>query len=130
MRKTLKVTLEDRGVQKRYLLTEMSATEAEDWALELFFAMANAGVEIPENVAGLGFAGVAQVGLAALGNIPFEKAKPLLDKMMSCVQAMPNLDDERIVRSLVESDIEDFQTRLKLKKEVWSLHTDFLHAAK
>lgn len=128
MRKTLKVTLTDRGVEKRFLITEMSATDTEDWAIEMFFVLANAGVDIPDGLTEMGFAGVAQIGLQALGKVPYEKAKPLLAKMMTCVQFMPNLEDERIIRPLIESDIEDVQTRLKLRKEVFSLHTDFLQA--
>jgi hypothetical protein len=135
MRKTLKVTIKDRGEAKRYFITEMSGTEAEDWALELFFAMANAGVDIPEfdnmdELQKLGFAGIAQIGLRALGKIPYEKAKPLLDRMMKCVQFMPNPENDDVVRALVESDIEDVLTRLKLRKEVFNLHTDFLQAVK
>jgi len=128
-RKTKKVTLEDRGEQKVFLLTEMPATEAEAWALELFFAIANAGVEIPDDLVEIGFAGLAQVGLQALGKVPYDKAKPLLDRMMNCVQIIPNPNDDRVVRSLIESDIEDVSTRLKLRKEVFSLHTDFFKVA-
>lgn len=128
MRKTLKVTLTDRGQEKRFLITEMSATDTEEWAIEMFFTLANAGVDIPDGLTEMGFAGIAQIGLQALGKVPYERAKPLLAKMMTCVQIMPNLEDDRIVRQLIESDIEDVQTRLKLRKEVFSLHTDFLQA--
>jgi len=128
MRKTLKVTLTDRGEEKRFLITEMSATDTEEWAIEMFFTLANAGVDIPDGLTEMGFAGIAQIGLQALGKVPYEKAKPLLARMMECVQFMPNLEDDRIVRQLIESDIEDVQTRLKLRKEVFSLHTDFLQA--
>jgi hypothetical protein len=130
MIKTVKITLDDDGTDKRFLITRMSAVATENWALELFFALANAGVDIPDDITEMGFAGIAQTGLQALGKIPYEKAKPLLDKMMTCVQLMPNDDDDRVIRSLIDSDIEDPRTLLKLKKEVWSLHTDFLKAAK
>ena len=128
------VTINDDGQDKKFLITRMSASATEDWAIETFFALANAGVEIPEANAGveipeeisdMGFAGIARIGLQALGKVSYEKAKPLLDKMMSCVQAIPNPDDERVVRQLVDSDIQDFRNRLKLRKEVFSLHVDF-----
>ena len=128
MRKTLKVTLTDRGTEKRFLITEMSATETEEWAIEMFFVLANGGVEVPDGLTEMGFAGIAQIGLQALGKVPYEKAKPLLAKMMTCVQFLPNLENDRVVRPLIESDIEDVQTRLKLRKEDFSLHTDFLQA--
>ena len=128
--KNVTVILEDGGEKKKFLITRMSAVMCEDWALELFFALANAGVEIPEDLESLGFSGLAQLGLSTLSKVPYEKAKPLLDRMMACVQIMPNPDDDRIVRALHETDIEDMTTLLKLKKEVFSLHTDFLKVAK
>jgi hypothetical protein len=130
MRKTLKITIEDRGVKKRFILTEMSATETFNWSAEMFFAMANAGIEVPEDVSAMGLEGIAQVGLQALGKIPYEKAKPLLDRLLDCVQVLPNPDNDQIVRKLVEEDIEDVATHFKLRKEVFNLHTDFLQAAK
>lgn len=130
MRKTLKITIEDRGEPKRFLITEMSATETENWAMEMFFAMANAGVDLPDDLEEMGFAGIAQLGLQALGSVPYEKAKPLLDKMMTCVQFLPDPTNDAVIRSLVESDIEEVSTRLKLRREVFGLHTDFLKTAK
>ena len=128
-RKTAIVTIVDREVPKRFLLTEMSATEAEDWALELFFAMSNAGVDVPDDIVELGFAGVVGLGIQALGKIPYEKAKPLLKRMFACIQFIPG-ETDNIVRPLLESDIEDVATRLQLRKEVWMLHTDFLDAVR
>ena len=129
-RKSVVVTIEDGGEQKKFLITRMSAADSEDWALELFFALANAGAEIPDDMAELGFAGLAQLGIDAFSKISYEKAKPLLARMMQCVQFIPNPDDERVVRQLRDEDIEDVVTRLKLRKEVFNLHTDFLPAAK
>ena len=128
-RNTVKVEIIDRGERKKFLLTEMSAVEAEDWAFELFFAMANSGIEIPDDLMDAGFAGLAQLGVDALGGLSYEKLKPLLARMMLCVQIYPNPDDERVVRALVEDDIEDVATRLKLRKAIWDLHTAFLRPA-
>jgi len=128
MIKTLKITLTDDGIEKRFLITRLSASATEDWADEFFFALANAGVDIPDEITEMGFSGIMQIGLKTLGKVPYEKAKPLLAKMMTCVQFMPNPEDDRIVRPLIESDIEDVRNRYKLRKEVFSLHTDFLQA--
>ena len=129
-RKSVVVTLEDGGVQKKFLITRMSSANTEDWALELFFALANSGIEIPDDIVEMGFAGVTQIGLASLGKIPYEKAKPLLARMIDCVQFIPNPDDERVVRNLIDEDIDEVTTRFKLRKEVVSLHTDFLKTVK
>jgi hypothetical protein len=129
-RKTAVVTLEDGGIQKKFLITRMSAADTEDWALELFFALANSGIEIPDDIVEMGFAGVTQIGLSSLGKISYEKAKPLLARMIDCVQFIPNPDDERVVRNLIDEDIDEVTTRFKLRKEVVSLHTDFLKTVK
>src|SRR5690242_21778037 len=49
MRKTLRYTVAEEGRDKgkTYLLTEMSASQAEMWAARAFLAMANNGIEIP-----------------------------------------------------------------------------------
>jgi hypothetical protein len=110
----------DKG--KQYLITEMPATQAESWAFRTLLAVGNAGIEIPEELASQGMAGLLAVGYMNLLKIPFESAKPLLDEMMSCVQYVPSAN---IKRPLIEDDIEEVATRLQLRKEVWNLHMDF-----
>jgi len=129
-RRTVTVKLEDRGVEKTFFLTEMSAVDAENWALELFFLMAGAGVEVPDDVANRGLGEIAKMGLDALKGVDFYKAKPLLDRLMDCVQIIPDPNTPYVMRKLDETDIDDVKTRLLLKKEVFKLHTDFLKAAK
>lgn len=110
----------DKG--KQYLITEMPATQAEYWAFRTLLAVGNAGIEIPEELASQGMAGLLAVGYMNLLKIPFESAKPLLDEMMLCVQYVPSAN---IKRPLIEDDIEEVTTRLQLRKEVWNLHMDF-----
>ena len=111
---------------KAFLITELSAAEAEDWAGRALFALMNAGVQIPDNIAQAGLAGLASVGLKALNSLKFEQAKPLFDKMMECVQ----LDMGRAgSRRLDDEDIEEVATRLLLRREIVALHLDFSPAA-
>lgn len=110
----------DKG--KQFLITEMSATQAENWAIKAILAVGNAGIEIPENLAAQGMAGLLAVGYMNLLKIPFEAAKPLLDEMMGCVQIIPS---QNVKRSLIEDDIEEVSTRLALRKAIWNLHMDF-----
>ena len=126
---TYVVTEDGRDLGKTFLITEMSAAEAEDWALQAFFAIMNAGIEIPDEIAEMGFAGIAAIGLKALGKVPYYMAEPLLKKMMECVKIIPDQKQPNVVRDIIDSDIEDVKTRLSLKKSVWSLHTDFLKVA-
>jgi len=88
------------------------------------FALANAGVTIPENLANAGFAGLAAMGIEALGKIPAHIGQPLLEELFQCVQIQPGTNPE-IIRALVDDDVEEVITLFKLQKEVLALHVDF-----
>ena len=111
-----------RDKDKQFLITEMSASQAENWAIKAILAVGNAGIEIPDSLASQGMAGLMAIGYMNLLKIPFESAKPLLDEMMTCVQFGPS---SNVKRALIEDDIEEVSTRLKLRKAVWDLHMDF-----
>lgn len=114
----------DKG--KVFVLTELPATEGEEWAMRALFALMNAGVEVPENIAQAGLSGLAAMGIDALKKLPFEAAKPLFDSMLKCIQVQPS---PGIVRPLIEDDIEEVATRLFLRKRILALHMDFFTAA-
>lgn len=126
-RKTLIYTVQDEGRDsgKVFLLTEMPSSKAERWAIRAFLAMAKGGIELPEGMEHQGFAGLAKVGLGLLLQIPYEMAEPLLDEMMECVQVIPNPSNRAVVRALIEDDIEEVATRIKIRKEVFGLHVNF-----
>lgn len=129
-RKELYYTVEDKGRDngKKFYIREMSATQAEWWAIRAILAMANNGINLPDNLSDMGMAGMAKVGLEMVAKIPPEDARPLLDELMKCVQAVPNPDDLNIKRPLIDDDTEEVITRLKLRGEVFKLHVDFLTA--
>jgi len=111
-----------RDKDKQFLITEMSASQAEAWAIKVILAVGNAGIEIPDGLASQGMSGLMAVGYMSLLKIPFEAAKPLLDEMMTCVQYAPSAN---VKRPLIEDDIEEVTTRLALRKAIWNLHMDF-----
>lgn len=111
-----------RDAGKKFHIVEMSASQAESWAIKVILAVGNAGIEIPENLATQGMAGLMAVGYMNLLKIPFDAAKPLLDEMMTCVKIVT---DAGLPRTLIEDDIEEVQTRLMLRKAIWNLHMDF-----
>jgi hypothetical protein len=123
-RKQANVTIDGNGrdAGKVFVLTELSAAAAETWAARAMFAMLNAGVAIPDNIAQAGLAGIAALGVNALSKLSFDAAKPLLDEMFDCVQIQPS---PKVVRALVDDDIEDVSTRLVLRREIFKLHIDF-----
>lgn len=126
-RKTLKVKITDKGRDqgKVFVLNEWPARRADNWAMRALFAVMNAGVDIPENIASAGFAGIAAIGIKALGKVHPDVGVPLLDELLSCVEIMPDPNKPDVVRSLIDDDTEEVKTLWKLKYEVLSLHVDF-----
>ena len=130
-RKEIYYTVESEGRDKGkvFHIREMSATQAEWWAIRAGLAMAKNGVNLPENFSDMGMAGMAKVGLEMVAQISPEEARPLLDELMKCVQSVPDPSNQSIKRALIEDDTEEVVTRLKLRSEVFKLHVDFFTAA-
>lgn len=130
-RKTTNYMVPDEGRDhgKLFVITEMSAARAESWAMRVLLALMASNVEIPEGFDELGVAGLAELGLKSLSGLKFEVAEPLLAEILTCVQIIPDPKKTHVVRPIIEDDIEEVATRLKLRMEVLKLHTDFLDAA-
>lgn len=115
-----------RDVGKTYRITEMPASQAEAWATRLLLALGKSGLEVPEGIFAMGMAGVAAVGIRSLGQLPWEVAQPLMDEMMACIEILPDKRHQHQVhRKLIEDDIEEVATRLKLRDEVIRVHMGF-----
>jgi hypothetical protein len=69
------------------------------------------------------------LGWKAFGGLPWDLAEPLLDEMMTCVKAMPDLNRPGVTRPLVDTDIEEIGTRIKMRMAIFKLHVDFSPAA-
>mgnify|MGYP000555989913 FL=1 len=122
------VTDEGRDQGKVFVLTEMPASRAESWAMRALLALMAGGVEVPEGFERMGMAAMAEIGIKALAGLKWEVAEPLLAEMWECVQIMPDPSKPHVVRALIEQDIEEVATRLKIRGEIWKLHTGFLKA--
>ena len=132
MRKTKLVPIAPKGdgdtsrdLGKVFLLTEMPASQAEKWAMRAFLALSHANVDVPKEVAQLGMIGVAMVGMRAFTRASWSDIEPLMDEMMGCVQICPTPGETAIVRPLIETDIEEVETRFRLRKEAIELHVGF-----
>lgn len=130
-RKTTIITIDDEGRDKGKIfhIRELPARQAERWASRALMMLGRHGVDI-EGLAGTGFAGIAVLGIQALFKAQFEEVEPLLDEMFSCVMVQPDARHPNIVRPLIDlggegDDIEEIATRLRLRAEVFSLHTGF-----
>lgn len=132
MRKKMTYVIEDEGrdAGKRFEITEMSATQAEDWAIRAMLALGAANVEIPDGAFRLGMAGLAEIGIKKLFALSPSQLRPLLDELMKCVVFVPNPQKPQVTIDypLFETQVEEVATLLKLKWEVLKLHMDFLKA--
>lgn len=125
---TIKAKNRDEG--KVFRVTEMPAEQSEKWAMKAFLALSQSGTEIPDNLDKAGLAGIAVLGLKALGGMKTEMAEVLMDEMFECIRYVPDpktLPD--FVRPPIGDDIEEVSTRLSLRQEVFELHTGFSLAA-
>lgn len=116
--KTYTVEKSNRDKGKSFVITEMPPRAGHAWATKALFAMLNSGVEIPDELAQQGWAGLAVVGLGGLSRIPYAVAGPMLDELFDCVQ----IKLDRSTRALVDEDVEEIPTLFELQKEVLTLH--------
>lgn len=122
------ITSEGRDKGKTFILTEMPADQGERWALKALLALTNTGAAIPEEALGAGMAGLAAVGVQALGMLDAAQVQPLLDELWpTCVRIVPpneKLMPQEII-SGVNSQIEEVKTRLEIYRALLKLHTGF-----
>lgn len=132
--KVVDIVAEGRDKGKRFWLTEMPPLQAEKWAARALLALTGSGVQLPDNIKGAGFAGIAVLGFQALGKADFHLIEPLMDEMMQCVRIIPDPSRSEYKRDLVfpvpgddesEADIEEMSTLGTLRMEVFELHTGF-----
>lgn len=123
------ISREGRDKGKTFVITEMSASAAEEWFSRAMMLLARSGAEVSPDIFNHGAAAFAAMGIAAavtgLGKAPFGEVKVLLHEMFGCVAFKgPNgmLISER---TMVDSQIEEVSTRLQLREEVLSLHLGF-----
>ena len=127
--KTKQITIEhgrDKG--RVFLITEMSAAHADNWAMRALIALANGGVDLGDLSPQQGMMGMVRVALDALGRLKADDAIPLLNELLDCVQIIPEGGRPRPL-NMDFNDVEDFTTLWRLRKEVFALHTDFLQHA-
>jgi hypothetical protein len=130
MRKTKTITIsqEGRDKGKKFLITEMSAFHADNWASRAIVAVLNAGNEIdidPRMGIG-GMLGMVQKVYSMLQGIKPEVAIPLWDELLQCIQVIPSNGEAReLIINDDGGDIEEWRTYMALKKEAFMLHVDF-----
>ncbi len=138
--KTVVISAEGRDKGKIFVISEMSAAQAEEWAMRALEAIAQRS-EIPAGLANAGMLGIFILGLKPVLAAPFTMVKPLLDEMFaSCLSVQPDPKNPAILRGagtpsiksvgeMVDTDIEEVATRVHLRDQIIELHTGFSPAA-
>ncbi|EDT7186603.1 hypothetical protein AHX77_002881 [Salmonella enterica subsp. enterica] len=122
---------EGRDKGKEFLITEMSAWDADTLAQDIFRAMGDSNYSsIPADVIAMGCAGLATVGLSVISASSPEVARQLRDRLMSTVDIIITNDGQRQQRKVNGSlDFEEVSTIRSLLDKVFQVNFDFLTIA-
>lgn len=122
---------ENRDKGKEFIITEMSAWEADELAQDIFRAMGDSNFsEIPADVIAMGCAGLATVGLSVLSASSPDVARTLRDRLMSTVQIAITHDGKRQVRKVNGGiDFEEVSTIRLVMDKVFQVNFNFLTIA-
>lgn len=120
-----KITDDGRDKNKVFVLTELPCSRAESCAMRILLELIASGFELPEGYEKMGMAGIYKLGIKSLAYLPWTVLEPVMDEFWTCIQIMPDPSKAHVVRNLIEEDIEDVATRIKLRMEVLKLHTGF-----
>lgn len=120
--KPVTIVADNRDNGKVFLITEKPASASEKWAIRASAAVAKAGFDMPADAS---WPALVALGFQAFLSAPWADVEPLLDELFDCVERVPDPTKPQVTRPLVESDIEEISTRVKLRDEVFNLHSGF-----
>lgn len=125
------VETEGRDKGKEFLITEMSAWDADSLAQDIFRAMGDSNYSsIPADVIAMGCAGLATVGLSVISASSPEVARQLRDRLMSTVEIIITSEGQRQQRKVNGAlDFEEVSTIRSLLDKVFQVNFDFLTIA-
>lgn len=131
-RKQVTFIVEDEGRDKgkEFLITEMSAWDAEELAEEIYRAMGQGEFNsLPSDVVAMGVAGLATVGMSVLSAAPAHVSRPIADKLLSTVDIIISHGGKENQRKVKPIDFEEVATIRTLKDKVFELNFGFLALA-
>ncbi|HDL7179816.1 TPA: hypothetical protein PXM65_002785 [Yersinia enterocolitica] len=131
-RKQITYTVEDEGRDKgkEFIITEMSAWDAEELSEEIYRAMGHGEFNsLPADVVAMGVSGLATVGVSVLAAAPASVSRPISDRILSTVEIVITNEGKDITRSIKPIDFEEISTIRTLKDKVFELNFGFLSLA-
>ena len=125
------VTDEGRDKGKEFIITEMSAWDADELAQDIFRAMGDSNYTgIPADVIAMGCAGLATVGLSVLSASSPDVSRTLRERLMSTVQIVITHEGKTQMRKVNGSiDFEEVHTIRQVMDQVFKVNFDFLTIA-
>lgn len=125
------VTDEGRDKGKEFIITEMSAWDADELAQDIFREMGDSNYTgIPADVIAMGCAGLATVGLSVLSASAPDVSRTLRERLMSTVQVVITHEGKTQMRKVNGSiDFEEVQTIRQVMDQVFKVNFDFLTIA-
>ncbi|HEN3563961.1 TPA: hypothetical protein U5E20_003558 [Yersinia enterocolitica] len=131
-RKQITYIVEDEGRDKgkEFIITEMSAWDAEELSEEIYRAMGHGEFNsLPADVVSMGVAGLATVGVSVLAAAPASVSRPISDRILSTVEIVVTNKGKDITRAIKPIDFEEISTIRTLKDKVFELNFGFLSLA-
>lgn len=125
------VTKEGRDKGKEFIITEMSAWDADTLSQDIFRAMGDSNFNgIPIDVVAMGSAGLATLGLSVLSAASPETAHMIREKLIATVDIVIN-DEGRRTRRKVNGplDFDEVSTIRDVMDQVFKINFDFLTRA-
>lgn len=132
MRKQITYIVEDnnRDHGKEFIITEMSAWDADEMAQDLFRSMGESNFTgVPPDVIAMGCAGLATLGMNVLSVAPPDVSRNLRDRLISTVEVVIRHDGGQQTRKVIPEDFEEVDTIRKLLDRVFEVNFSFLSIA-
>lgn len=127
MRKESVITIDDRGTPLTFRVKEMSAMQLESWLMRAVILIVGSGGKT-SGIMDLQVAGkkLLESGITALGNVDYEKAKPLLDELLGCCsRKIDGGMDQKCTPEMMDGVVQDVRTIFKLRMEALKLNLGF-----
>lgn len=124
-RKEITIGILDGGVEKSFRIRQMPVTKLEAWIAQTLLLVGNSEMDPALLSGGAATAGMASMGMKALANVSYEKAKPLYDELLSCCAVVIEGNFHDLSMDNADVHIEDVKTLFKLRMEAAKLNFDF-----
>lgn len=122
------IATDGRDAGKEFVITEMSAWDADTLAQDVFRAMGDADIKgISPDVIAMGCAGLATIGMSVISASSPEVARQLRDRLIDTVEIVITHDGKQNKRKVNGSiDFEEVSTIRTLLDKVFQANFDFL----